>query len=122
MSDPKPDPLVEKNGLPYCRDECALFDGKRCRATGFRPGTLCEPAVTEALEESAALKARVAELEAAAVEYPAGVPPAPREALVSSRVLATTIEAPPPDDLLDRITPGCRHTRRLNPHGVPVTT
>lgn len=68
MSDPKPDPLVEKNGLPYCRDECALFDGKRCRATGFRPGTLCEPAVTEALEERAALKARVAELESVRVE------------------------------------------------------
>lgn len=39
---------------------------------------------------------------------------------------AVTIEAAPPEDLLDRITPGgCRHTRRNlrpNPHGVPVTT
>lgn len=33
-------------GVPGCtEDECALYDGKRCRATGFRPSSICEPVV-----------------------------------------------------------------------------
>lgn len=33
-------------GVPMCsEDACALYDGKRCRALGCRPGNICEPAV-----------------------------------------------------------------------------
>ena len=31
--------------VPQCSEECAHFDGKRCRALGFPPGSLCEPVV-----------------------------------------------------------------------------
>jgi len=33
-------------GLPACgREACPVYDGKRCMAQGFRPESLCEPAV-----------------------------------------------------------------------------
>lgn len=48
MSGPKPNPTLNAEGLPLCsEDACALYDGKRCRAIGFRPGTYCEPALVE---------------------------------------------------------------------------
>jgi len=50
------DPNVTSDGVPWCRDECRQHDGKRCRLLGFRPDSLCEPAVV-------AMAARLAELE-----------------------------------------------------------
>ena len=41
-------PTWDANGVPFCpSDECKCYqyDGKRCRLTGFRPGSVCEPAV-----------------------------------------------------------------------------
>jgi len=38
------DPLWVSD-IPMCRDGCCHHDGKRCELTGFRPGSLCEPAV-----------------------------------------------------------------------------
>ena len=36
--------------VPGCAlDDCPSYDGKRCRETGFRPGSVCEPAVVEAV-------------------------------------------------------------------------
>ena len=33
---------------PVCTDEkCPQYDGKRCRALGFRPDRFCEPVVAE---------------------------------------------------------------------------
>lgn len=32
-------------GLPHCDEACPNHDGKRCRATGFRPDRFCEPAL-----------------------------------------------------------------------------
>jgi len=122
VSEPKPNPDRDANGLPLCDEErCALHDGKRCRALGFRPDRFCEPVLVEMATELKALRDVVAKAEAKADEILRAV--SPRRA----RDIATTIEAPPPDDLLDRITPehACRHTRRNlrpNPHGVPVTT
>lgn len=53
MSDPKPNPTLNAEGLPLCsEDACALYDGKRCRAIGFRPGTYCEPALVELVEKA----------------------------------------------------------------------
>lgn len=136
MSDPTPNPTIDANGLPLCnQDGCGLFDGKRCSALGFRPDRFCEPAMVEIVAERKALKARVLELEA----RPNSLTVAKRMAAAEGKTLsgagvvlavlagATTIEAAPPEDLLDRITPGspCRHTRRSlrpDPHGNPVTT
>lgn len=39
-------------------DECPSFDGKRCRAIGFRPGEWCEPWVLAMREELVQLRAR----------------------------------------------------------------
>jgi hypothetical protein len=37
-----------RNGVPFCdEDSCKHYAGKRCRLLGFRPGTICEPAVIE---------------------------------------------------------------------------
>jgi len=48
-------PVRDEHGVPVCtEDQCPQFDGKRCRAIGFRPDRICEPAVR-------ALAARVAE-------------------------------------------------------------
>ena len=80
--------------------------------------------------ENSALRNRSAEMAAAAAEYPPGIQKQ-EPVLASSRVLASsaavTIESPPPEDLLDRITPEpvCGHTRRSlrpDPQGNPVTT
>ena len=39
-------PEWDKDGVPSCTlDECPSYDGKRCREMGFRPQSLCEPAV-----------------------------------------------------------------------------
>lgn len=36
------------DGVPYCSEEdCAQYDGKRCRSLGFKPASICEPAVVE---------------------------------------------------------------------------
>lgn len=46
MADPTPTPHVDEHGVPRCnREVCPLFDGKRCRETGFEPDLLCEPEV-----------------------------------------------------------------------------
>lgn len=136
MSDPKPNPTLNAEGLPLCsEDACALYDGKRCRAIGFRPDTYCEPALVEIIAERDALKARVAELERR---------PAPVEHAAHGRCTcsyddseemtrhavqcrmnqaATTIEQAPPDGLLDQTR--CPHRRvsmRPSPHGLPETT
>lgn len=67
-------PRVDAAGIPWCDDSCPQHDGKRCRLTGFRPGSFCEPAVAEMAERLAApdprdariraLEAEVARLEA----------------------------------------------------------
>lgn len=52
MSTHKPQPEVDSvNGVPFCSESCPLHDGKRCEATGFRPGRICEPAVIRLVEE-----------------------------------------------------------------------
>lgn len=33
--------------VPQCSEDCRHHDGKRCRATGFRAGGICEPIVRE---------------------------------------------------------------------------
>lgn len=38
---------VWDGAVPNCSDACPFHDGKRCRATGFRPGSICEPVVRE---------------------------------------------------------------------------
>lgn len=46
-----PNPKTDAKGIPWCTDDgCPLYDGKRCRATGFKPSNICEPAV-EAMAE-----------------------------------------------------------------------
>ncbi len=40
-------PQIIRN-VPHCTtSECPSYDGKRCRQTGFRPDTICEPAVSD---------------------------------------------------------------------------
>ncbi len=108
MSGPQPT-LVR--GIPHCsQDECPLFDGKRCRATGFRAAGVCEPAVEQAFEDLEQARRERDDLKARL-----------------KRSAAVTVDSPPPDDLLDRITPlgACRHARtslRPDPHGNPQTT
>lgn len=137
MSGPKPNPTLNAEGLPLCsEDACALYDGKRCRAIGFRPGTYCEPALVEIITERDALKTRVADLE----RRPGPVEHATRMAAMQGKTLgaggvlaalvagqaasaATTIEQAPPDDLLDQTR--CPHRRvslRPDAHGNPETT
>ena len=126
---------------PYCCDEHAKCRRDGCARCCNCGADLSDPLdVTKLRAENAALKARIAELEA----RPSSLVVASRMAAAQGRTLgaggvvlallagqpradqATTIEAPPPDDLLDRITPGgCRHTRRSlrpDPHGNPETT
>lgn len=92
MSDPKPNPSHDANGLPLCdQDNCALYDGKRCSAIGFKPDRFCEPALIESVGKIADLEARLDKLE--------------RRATRPARQADTTIEQAPPEDLLDRITP-----------------
>jgi len=34
------------DGVPYCGNvRCAFYDGKRCRANGYQPDSICEPVV-----------------------------------------------------------------------------
>lgn len=33
------------DNLPYCSDNCPMYDGKRCKVLGEHPGLLCEPIV-----------------------------------------------------------------------------
>jgi len=41
-------PDWDDRGVPGCYDDqCNQYDGKRCRLTGCRPSSLCEPAVIE---------------------------------------------------------------------------
>jgi len=45
---PSPAPSIDRQGLPRCtREGCPAYDGKRCELTGYRPESLCEPAVQE---------------------------------------------------------------------------
>lgn len=42
----------DKTGVPFCAEnDCQMYDGKRCKAMGFRPGNICEPAVIELVAE-----------------------------------------------------------------------
>ncbi len=48
MTEKVPTPERAANGLPLCSQAgCALFDGKRCEAIGFRPDRFCEPVLVE---------------------------------------------------------------------------
>lgn len=40
-------PTRDHNGVPCHSDLCPEFDGKRCRAMGFRPDRFCEPMLAE---------------------------------------------------------------------------
>lgn len=55
--DPDVRPTWSETGLPLCDDACPNFDGKRCKAMGFRPGRFCEPMLFQQAQESAALTA-----------------------------------------------------------------
>jgi hypothetical protein len=85
MPEPKPSPTRDANGLPLCsEDACALYDGKRCRALGFRPDRFCEPALVDLesvrveqaaklhrhLDELAAARARIEDLETVLLACP----------------------------------------------------
>lgn len=47
--DPGVVPTWDERGLPLCDDSCPSFDGKRCKATGFRPDRFCEPMLIQLL-------------------------------------------------------------------------
>lgn len=50
-------PMVDDAGVPRCSyEDCPSYDGKRCEAMGFRPGSICEPAVLDMIEELRALR------------------------------------------------------------------
>ena len=38
-------PDWDAQDVPNCTDTCPSHDGKRCVVLGFRPDTICEPAV-----------------------------------------------------------------------------
>lgn len=41
-----------QDSVPWCtEDECCAYDGKRCRLIGFRPSTICEPAVQDRIRD-----------------------------------------------------------------------
>lgn len=46
--DVKPD-WGSDGAAPFCSERCPSFDGKRCEVLGHRPGSLCEPAVRDAI-------------------------------------------------------------------------
>lgn len=46
-------------GLPECDDACPNHDGKRCRATGFRPDRFCEPALDRLVADRNLLRNQV---------------------------------------------------------------
>lgn len=44
-------PSWGQHGVPMCaQDDCGLYDGKRCRAMGCRPSSVCEPVVERMAE------------------------------------------------------------------------
>lgn len=45
------EPEIDKNGLPLHRDECPIYDGKRCGHMGFKPDRFCEPALVDMAAE-----------------------------------------------------------------------
>lgn len=47
--DPDVRPTYDERGLPLCVDSCPNYDGKRCKATGFRPDRFCEPMLVHLL-------------------------------------------------------------------------
>ena len=65
MSDSTPAPKLDEHGVPFCTGEkCPVFDGKRCRATGFEPDQLCEPAVRELVADRNRLGRQLGEAQA----------------------------------------------------------
>lgn len=45
------DPEWSDLGVPMCTEnDCREYDGKRCEVMGFRPRTICEPAVISMYE------------------------------------------------------------------------
>ena len=55
MADPAP---TWDGKVPRCsRDDCPLYDGKRCMELGFRPDGICEPEVVKMGKELATLRA-----------------------------------------------------------------
>jgi hypothetical protein len=57
MSGAEKVPEVDEHGVPRCTyDDCPSYDGKRCEETGFRPGSICEPAVIDMVEEIRAIR------------------------------------------------------------------
>ena len=55
-------PRIDDDGIPRCtEDDCPQYDGKRCMALGFRPQSICEPAVilmAKAIKEADAMVKR----------------------------------------------------------------
>lgn len=47
-------PRIGQGGIPRCAyDACPQYDGKRCRAMGFKPDGICEPAVLDLVKRAA---------------------------------------------------------------------
>lgn len=38
-------------GVPLHSDLCPAYDGKRCQLMGFKPGTICQPAIEQIIQE-----------------------------------------------------------------------
>lgn len=55
----QPTPRVDSAGVPWCDESCPQHDGKRCRILGFRPSSICEPAVADIVRENARLEALI---------------------------------------------------------------
>lgn len=55
----QPTPRVDNAGIPWCDESCPQHDGKRCRILGFRPSSICEPAVGALVREVARLEALI---------------------------------------------------------------
>lgn len=52
-------PIWDEHGVPVCtEDKCPQFDGKRCRAFGWQPDRICEPAVRDMAERLRKLGAK----------------------------------------------------------------
>lgn len=55
----QPTPRVDNAGIPWCDDSCPQHDGKRCQITGFRPSSICEPAVGNMARDVSRLEALI---------------------------------------------------------------
>jgi len=59
-----------KTGVPFCAEsDCPLYDGKRCRAMGFRPSNICEPAVMDLVSEITTQRAALERAQGVATRF-----------------------------------------------------